>query len=86
MLTAHDAEPALLVKRRERVRLLCLAGGIGVEVWARAQGDARLGETVMLQREGSRELVSATVTGKRTAMMDLDLGGAGGTRVAGGGA
>lgn len=82
LLTEDDAEPPLMVQRRERVRVLCLSGGIGVEVWARAEEDGRMGEFVRLKREGSRDVVTARVTGRRTAVMDLDAGRAGGTAVA----
>ena len=85
LLTEDDIEPPLLVHRRERVRVLCLSGGIGLEFWARSRDDGKLGEMISLRREGSREDITARVTGRLSAVMDLDSGtrSSGGTAVAG---
>lgn len=54
-LRAHDAAPAIVIKRGDSVDVLCLSGGLEIKARARAMSDGRRGERVELRMEGSKK-------------------------------
>jgi len=57
----HHLKPAVYVKRGDIVTLYCLRGGIEIRTTMRAKEDGVMGQTIEIQRPGSRESVFARV-------------------------
>ena len=60
---------AVIVKRGDDVQVTCLAGGIMLKSKAKALASAREGETVQLQLEGSKKIITARVSGPGKAVL-----------------
>ncbi|MFT3684816.1 MAG: flagellar basal body P-ring formation chaperone FlgA [Phycisphaerales bacterium] len=66
------AKATVVVRRGDDVWVSCLSGGMMIKTKAKSLGTARDGETVQLQLEGSKRVVTARMSGVGKAVIDLD--------------
>jgi len=71
MITKDDVQSPIVIKRGDQVLVQCLSGGVAVKAKARALDNARDGEPVRLQVEGSKRAFKARASGRGTAVVDL---------------
>ena len=71
-IVVRDLEVPLLVRRGELVTVEATAGTLVIRTVARAMADGGQAEMIRLRNEGTREQFTATVTGRRTARVDVD--------------
>lgn len=60
---AEDIEPPVLVERGQMVVMYCVRGTIEVRLRARAKEDGVKGQTIEVEKPGSREVIYARVDG-----------------------
>ena len=63
-ITAADIQPPVVVQRGDLVRVQVVSGGISVKTQARALNQARDGEMVTLQSDGSKKTFTARMNGR----------------------
>jgi flagella basal body P-ring formation protein FlgA len=66
-----DVKSPTLVKRGQLITVRCLTDGLVVRTTVRAREDGTRDEVIKVRNEGSRETFTCTVTGPRTATVDL---------------
>lgn len=70
LILKSDLEPAIVVKRGERVQVSCISGGIVVKTTARATQDAHAGDVIKFEGEDSKKRAFlARVDGPGLAVM-----------------
>ena len=72
VLKKKHVKREVLVKRRDRVIVRCLVGGVVISLEAEARSDGAEGESVELRKLGERDTFMATVTGPGAAIVDLN--------------
>lgn len=75
VLRSDMIEPPIVVRRGELTIVHCLSGGVVVKAKARARADARQGDVIEFQLEGSKRTFRARVVGVGRAILNLDWDG-----------
>lgn len=71
MISQNDVQSPIVIKRGDQVIVHCLSGGVAIKAKARALDNARDGEPVRLQIEGSKRPFNGRASGRGTAVVDL---------------
>lgn len=69
IIETDDITPPLVVERGELITLHCISGAVAIKTPARALADARDGETVPVEMEGTGRRVLARMSGRGTAVL-----------------
>lgn len=69
LIEADDVRPPIVIERGEQITLHCISGAVAIRSPARALGDARDGETLVVEMAGTGRRVMARANGAGNAVL-----------------